>query len=387
MKCVCKLMLGAMALSALVVSGCLGGCPRIKFRLSGKIVVIGGATSAPSDGHRLGMTGSAQVYDQRTPAFTKLAATLNEPRMRHTATRLDSGKLLVAGGENTRAEYLASAELFDPKTVAFTTTGRMSTPRIAHTETVLIDGRVLITGGLSAGQSALRSAEIYDPTRGTFAPTSGHLLTERHHHTATPLANEKVLIVGGSAQRSAEIFDPRTYAFTQTPGDPTAARLNHTATVLRDGRVLIVGGKDFNSGARLDSAELFDPATGTFSATRTPMHVARDGHAASRYEYDVLITGGRSTSGDAVRSAEVFDPATGTFRALSNFMLRPRADHTASFIAVGSDRGAILLIGGDVDNLVVHPSAELFDPDGETFLPAANSPNPGVTLHTATIIR
>jgi len=263
----------------------------------------------------------------------------------------------------------------------------MSTPRIAHTETVLIDGRALITGGLSAGQSALRSAEIYDPTRGAFAPTSGHLLTERHHHTATPLANEKVLIVGGSAQRSAEIFDSWTYAFTRTPSDPIAARLNHTATLLRDGRVLIAGGIDFNSGARLDSAELFDPATGTFSATPTPMHVARDGHAASRYEYGVLITGGRSTNGDAVRSAEVFDPATGTFRALSNLMLRPRADHTASLIAVGPHRDAILLIGGDVENLAVHPSAELFDPDGETFLPTANSPNPGVTLHTATMTR
>jgi len=380
-------MLGAMALGALLVSGCLGGCPRIKFGLSAKIVVIGGATSAPSGGHRFGVTGRAEVYDQRTPAFAKLAAGLNEPRMRHTAMRLDSGKLLVTGGENARGEYLASAELFDPKTVEFTTTGRMSTPRIAHTQTVLTDGRVLITGGLSAGQSALRSAEIYDPTRGTFAPTLGNLLAERRHHTATPLADEKVLIVGGSAQPSAEIFDPWTYAFTRTPGDPTAARLNHTATLLRDGRVLIAGGKDFHSGARLGSAELFDPATGTFSATRTPMHLAREGHAASRFEYGVLITGGRSTSGDPVRSAEVFDPATGTFRALSNFMLRPRADHTAALIAVGPQRGAILLIGGAVDKLVVQPSAELFDPDGETFSPTANSPNPGMTLHTATIIR
>ncbi|MGH7949759.1 MAG: Kelch repeat-containing protein, partial [Candidatus Binataceae bacterium] len=383
MKRALKLMLGAMALGALVVSGCLGGCPRVKFRLSGKILIVGGAVSAPSGAQRLGVTGSVQVYDQRTRSFANRAVRLIEPRLRHTTTRLDSGKLLVAGGENAGGEYLSSVELFDPQSRTFLRTGSMATARLAHTATLLFDGRVLVAGGLSTPRSGLRSAEIYDPTRGRFAPTEDPLLVERYGHTATVLANTKVLIVGGSSDRSAEIFDPRTYQLRRTRGDPTVARRNHSATRLADGRVLIAGGRDVASGALLDSAELFDPATETFSATQSPMRDARERHAASRYEYGVLITGGRTASGAVLRSAEVFDPKSRTFRSLPNLMLRPRADHSASFIAVGPDRGAILLIGGDVENPTVLPSAELFDPSLEKFIATANSPDPGVVFHTA----
>ncbi|MGH7864842.1 MAG: Kelch repeat-containing protein, partial [Candidatus Binataceae bacterium] len=382
-----QLTLGAIALGALAMSSCLGGCPHVKLRSSGKILIVGGAVTAHSGARGFDATSGTQVYDQRTRTFAKLAATMNEPRMRHTTSRLDSGKMLVAGGENADGGYLASAELLDPGDRKFYVTGPMSTPRSDHTATVLIDGRVLVTGGLGAAQSAPRSAEIYDPIRGEFAPTGTALAVERFGHTAAVLANKEVLIVGGSSERCAEIFDPRTYKLRRTRGDPAVARRYHTATPLGDGRVLIVGGRDVTSGAPLDSAELFDPATEMFFATKSPMHVGRERHAASRYESGVLITGGRTIGGAVLRTAEVFDPKSQSFRSLPNLMLRPRADHSASFVPVGPDRGAIVLIGGDVENLTVLGSAELFDPSLEKFIATANTPNPGVVFHTADLLR
>ena len=118
---------------------------------------------------------------------------------------LPNGKVLVAGGSNDNS--LASAELYDPASGTWTTTGSLANARYFHTATLLPNGKVLVAGGYSAG-SYLASAELYDPASGTWTAT-GSLADARRFHTATLLPNGKVLVAGGSGGgylASAELY-------------------------------------------------------------------------------------------------------------------------------------------------------------------------------------
>src|SRR5260370_11099257 len=190
-------------------------------------------------------------------------------RTAHTATLLQSGKVLLAGGDACMFDQyygdcpLSSAEVYDAGAGTFAATGKMSVTRVFHTATLLTSGKLLLTGGRDA------SAELYDPTSGTFAVT-GSMSVGRSSYTATRLATGKVLITGGQnvsgALATAELYDPTSGTFMPT-GSMTAARTSHTATLLTNGKVLIVGGS--NSPCDLATAELYDPATTNFSATNS----------------------------------------------------------------------------------------------------------------------
>ena len=139
----------------------------------------------------------------------------------------------------------------------------MVSARFAHTATLLANNTVLLTGGNNG--STLSTSELWN---GSFAAT-GSLNSPREKHTATLLLNGKVLIVGGLSGSSpvvtAELYDPATGTFTYTAGNLATARYSHTATLLSSGKVLIAGG--YNGSVPLKSAEIFDPATGAFTVT------------------------------------------------------------------------------------------------------------------------
>ena len=254
--------------------------------------------------------------DWATETFTPM--TLGVPRVSHTLTPLLDGRFLVTGGLGASLEVWRSAEIFDPVSMQIVFTDSMSVPRWGHSEARLPDGRVLIAGG-NHNLGAYSSTEIYDPETGEF--TAGADMNRvRSGHTATELPDGRILIVGGQGDRSAELFAPATGVFTLLPETVDVHERAHTATLLADGRVLIVGGDEDPAGqvAPSASAEVFDPATLTFTAVGD-MTLARMSHfAVLQPDSTVLIGGGTVESGFPTAAAELFDPTTGTFAAVAD---------------------------------------------------------------------
>jgi hypothetical protein len=172
----------------------------------------------------------------------------------------------------------------------------MAVARDYHAATLMSTGEVLITGGEDEGSgNSLASAELYDPAAGTFTST-GSMAVAREGHTATLLEDGIVLVAGGTiynsagdALASAELYDPAAGTFAAT-GNMTVERVGHTVTLLGNGTALIAGG--YGGASSLASAELYDPAAGTFTATGG-MSVAREGHTMTLLANGkVLIAGG-----------------------------------------------------------------------------------------------
>ncbi len=311
---------------------------------NGQVLIAGGFNSLA--------LATAALYNSNG-TFTATGGSMITARVFHTATLLNNGKVLIAGGFNG-STYLSGAELFDPATGTFTATGSLVTgARAHHTATLLNNGKVLIAGGLfsnGATTTPLASAELYDPADGTFTAT-GSLAATRYTATATLLNNGKVLVAGGFNAsvdlNSAELFDPAAGSFTSAGSSMTAARSSHTATLLNGGKVLLAGG---SSGSTFTaSAEVYDPVAGTFTATTGNLSEARVSHAASLLNSGkVLLTGGRFTD-----TADVYDPATGLF-AGGIAMSVKRENHTSTLLP----NGQVLLAGGD--NPTVLSSAELY---------------------------
>jgi Bacterial Ig-like domain (group 2)/Putative Ig domain/Kelch motif/Galactose oxidase, central domain len=291
------------------------------------------------------------------------AGSMTTARTEHTATMLNNGKILIAGGLAGN-NALASAELYDPATGMFSATGSMATARYFHTATLVNDGKVLIVGGFSPSGIA----ELYDPATGIFRP-SGSLNINRYDHTATLLANGTVLIAGGrdlfndpGSLASAEVYDPSTETFTAI-SNMTEQRSEHTATRLNNGKVLIAGGRTSTvSGATYwSSAELYDPATSTFSATGG-MSTLRASHVATLLnDGTVLVTGGGNLQTFWLASAELYSPATATFSATGS-MATARFEHTQTLL----NSGNVLVAGGD-GSAGVLSRAELYDAGTRQF--------------------
>lgn len=246
----------------------------------------------------------------------------------------------------------------------------MTTGRATHTATLLADGRVLIAGGFrQVGRSEVPtvSAEIYDPESNTFQPT-GDMKEPRDGHTATLLPDGHVLIAGGwgidGRIATAELFDPRTGEF-RSISSLAAPRQGMTATLLPDGRVLIAGGDSARTEPQL-VLEIHDPASGRFEPAGQ-LIAGRSAHTATLLnDGRVLLTGGHA-AGTVLATAEVFDPATGVSATTGDLAL-VRYKHAA----VRLQDGKVLVLGGSNqdDWRGQYASAELYDPDQNAFTPA-----------------
>lgn len=303
-----------------------------------------------------------------------------------TATLLQSAGgtdtvLVVGGYRSDTEECQRSAQLYDSAANRFAPTGSLATGRNFHTATRLEDGRVLIAGGFHTRFGSLASAELYDPATGTFTVSGGSLTVPRELYTATKLPDGRVLLTGGFDTRfgrtliTAEFYDPKSDRFTRAPGLMDVSRFGHDALwvpALR--QVLVVGGKqhDIHTGRSwraLDGAELFDPETGRFT-TLPPMRHKRDRPTLSLLpDGRVLVAGGKDDeSTEKPREAEIFDPAR-VGGAGSPFL--PAAALKQDRFAHQSVKlrdGRVLLLGGWSDSLqATTATAEIYDPVTATF--------------------
>jgi len=263
---------------------------------------------------------------------------------------------------------------FSPLTAAGST--ELQVPREAFVG-VPIFGEVLIAGGHQGG-SILSSAELFDPYNDTFNPLPHSMQAARSNVAATTVGFQEVLLAGGwngSAMRSAELFEPEEGSiFTTLAHELQTARADAVAAPLPNGGALIAGGYDGSSD--LQSAELFSryEGGGTFTTLPHPMNTPRAGAvAAALPDGEVLIAGGGNESSGSLQSAELFNPTDETFTTLEE-----SGDHelqTAREYATAASLpdGEILIAGGYNESSGQLQSAEVFDPDNDTFtaLPAS----------------
>jgi hypothetical protein len=290
---------------------------------------------------------------------TKQIAKLNSPN----ALRLPSGpatrnlRIFPAALALSALVFILSF-LTTVKADSFINTGTMSSGRSGHTATLLLNGKVLVAAGSSTAPY-LSSAEVYDPATETWTAT-GALSQGRDQHTATLLPNGKVLVAGGysgdysgSTLSSAEVYDPATGTWTAT-GALNTGRWLHAATLLPNGLVLVSGGY-CGSECLTGTAEIYDPATGKWTPTGA-MNQGRIAHTATVLSNGkVLVAAGYFAS----TGAELYDPATGTWTTTGT-MSTARSWHKAVLLTSGQ----VLVVGSHPSPL---SSTELYNPATGTW--------------------
>ncbi|MGB7948946.1 MAG: kelch repeat-containing protein, partial [Candidatus Binatia bacterium] len=322
----------------------------------GKVLITGGFSD------KFGFHDFAELYDPATGTWD-LTGMLNDFHSQHTATLLPNGKVLVAGGSRVFGLPTETAELYDSNTGMWNETGKLLAARYGHTATLLGNGTVLVAGGANDAElfSFLASAELYEPNTGLWRST-GNMNAERYLHTATLLPNGKVLVAGGynwlfQSLSDADLYDPAAGQWSGT-GNLNTDRAGHTATLLPNGKVLVTGGYNVrgNRTDPLSSAELYDPVTGTWSVTGS-LAIARSNHTATLLPSGKVLIAGGEVSGVfpslSLNSAELYDPATGVWSVTASLNV-PRRGHTATLLP---DR-TVLIAGGD--NQGALGSAELY---------------------------
>jgi N-acetylneuraminic acid mutarotase len=301
--------------------------------LDGKVLVVGGSERP-------------EIYDPVADTWSMTPGTA-VPHFRHTATRLPNGKVLVVGGEIDLSTPLP-AELFDPATGLWAAVGNRRWARIHHTATVLMNGTVLVAGGVSnnfpdGGIPEPQKAEIYDPATNSWREVGAPL--HRSEHTATLLADGKVLIAGGVGRAtvfdlgSAELFDPASETW-KSVGPLNAWRVNHTATLLTSGKVLVAGSGALRGTQVSTAVETYDPSTGRFTST-APLGVGRQSHTATLLANgNVLVAGGTGHADDGfpIRgTAELYVPSFEIGAGLSGAWHDPAQSGHGLFIEVLRD--------------------------------------------------
>lgn len=265
-------------------------------------------------------------------------------RFLHTATAIANSKVLIAGGlcdgprniDNT-SPYVSHTKLslWDGVNQKWEPVPSLHVGRIHHSASLLSDGSVMLVGGetdpaVSAPdksvlesilKSVLNSVEVF---RNGAVAELAPLQVARAHHTATPLANGKLLVAGGIDKdrkpiASVEIWEPGKQRWQSGP-PLKQPRYGHSATLLSDGRVMVAGGINLaggvdQNGGPIGAVEIWDPAYNTWS-TGASLLLPLQGHSATLLSNgDVLVMGGSTIQAEPVAMAMVWDKTRAQWRA------------------------------------------------------------------------
>jgi len=347
------------------------GAPRVYLHTAtllknGDLLIVGGFDE--------GKTEQSAAYRYLAAQGTFVSAgSLATPRAYHTASLLPDGRVLVAGGHRPN-DYLRSTEIYDPASSAWSAGPDVLHKSSEHAAVTLADGKVLLSGGWTSGVDSNGLMQIYDPASGSFTLVTSTLKEARRRHTATLLKNGKVLLVGGVQKTSSnpmnwkhldslEVFDPAPATTTLLAAKMNQERRGHTATLLADGRVLIVGGYcggfDCKPVATLLD-DLYDPATDTVTPVPHPGNYPFAPSAALLDDARLLVAGG-TFAGASVYAYVSGPPASwGTLPSLS--VGRTLASATKLL------DGTILLVGGNCTEPPDCNGVDLLD-TAERFIP------------------
>lgn len=316
---------------------------------TGKVLFAGGTNAG-------GRLASAELFDPATGAFSP-AAPMTAARSGHTATVLRNGKVLVVGGNGDSGAF-ASCLLFDPRTGTWTSTGSMATPRREHTATLLTSGQVLVAGGENGptiSPTPLAAAELYDPVTETWSAAAS-LGSARSGHAAALLEDGTVLVAGGQSDWLPDEYTSTAYRYYPKAGTWSAtgsmatARRSFTLTVLPGGLVVAAGGESSSVHA---TAERYNVSNGTWLSAGS-LGVARKGHAAALLpDARILLAGGRNDDGPIASMAE-YDPASNSWSDVETG--GTRYDHSATLLP-----GGRVLVAGGIDYTHWWSDADIVD--------------------------
>ncbi|RYZ42616.1 MAG: kelch repeat-containing protein [Myxococcaceae bacterium] len=351
---------------------------------SGKVLITGGYTSDGPWGNVSNAFTTAQVYEPETGTWSSTGS-MSVGHFAHDMAILPSGKIVVAGGRRSHYDTVVltpeTVEMYDPATGLWSTVGTLTNARFNSTATVLPSGRVLIAGGYQYNDATSRNVYIQQAERVVlpFWKPAGSMAAARFGLAVALLPSGKVLTMGGfdgsAPVASADLRDATTGAWTPT-GSMTEPRQFHAATSLQDGKVLVTGG--YGDETYRSSTEVFNPRTSTWTASGSLVQPRLQHIAVKLSNGRVLVAGGDTGLGYTA-SAELYNPTTGVWTTTGS-MSSARTHTTAALLP----NGKVLVVGG-YDGNVTLGTAELFDPATGTWS-SAGTPGQAREGASATVL-
>jgi hypothetical protein len=325
------------------------------------------------------------------PSWAATTSTMTTTRAFHIAELLASNKVLLSGGSyrvGTSSSYHASAELYDPASKTFASTGGMTMARGNHASALLADGKVLVAGGQNS-TGVLLTAETYDSGTGTWTATSGNMSAARQRHQMVGLGTAGVLVAGGQSATaplsSADLYYPMTRTFAAT-GAMLWPRRDFTLAPIAGGKVLAANGwANLWPNVDLSQCEVFEPLTGAWASTGASSVARHGAGSAVLKDGRVIVAGGYAVGSSAnVSTATLFSGTTGTWATTSNLSLR-RSFPTLTTMGNGAVLAAGGVLGDGSSPSTYYSTVELYN--GTSFLttsvPAMAVPR---YAHTATAL-